>query len=70
MAYRNRPAVLEAEGRTGITEEMCNRIMRVIDAATTEALAKEGLEATRFDSARCPEAGWFSVTIKMRPRGA
>jgi len=43
--------------------------MRTIDAATVETLKAEGVEAFRFDSRLCPQEGWVSVTIKMRPVG-
>ena len=55
--------------RTGITPEFCKRLMPIIDKATADALKAEGLEAFRFDSRLCPQEGWVSVTIKMRPVG-
>ena len=66
---RERAAVQAAMERTGITRELSNRLMRAIDTATAEALKAEGLEAFRFDARLCPEEGWLSVTIKMRPVG-
>jgi len=55
--------------RTGITRELSERLIGVIDAATTETLKAEGVEAFRFDSRLNPIDGWLSVTIKMRPVG-
>jgi len=66
---RERPAVQAAMERTGITRELSQRLMPVIDKATADALKAEGLEAFRFDSRLCPQEGWVSVTIKMRPVG-
>lgn len=66
---RERPAVQAAMERTGITRELSQRLMRVIDKATVDTLKTEGLEAFRFDGRLCPEEGWVSVTIKMRPVG-
>jgi len=66
---RERPAVQAAMERTGITRELSERLMRVIDKASADALKAEGLEAFRFDARLCPQEGWLSVTIKMRPIG-
>jgi len=66
---REHPAVLAAMQRTGITRELSDRLMRAIDAATADVLKAEGVEAFRFDGRLCPEEGWVSVTIKMRPVG-
>jgi len=66
---RERPEVLAAMERTGITRELSQRLMPVIDKATADALKAEGLEAFRFDARLNPIEGWVSVTIKMRPVG-
>ena len=66
---REHPAMKAAMERTGITRELSDRLMRVIDKATEEALKAEGLVAFRFDSRLYPQEGWLSVTIKMRPVG-
>ena len=66
---RERPAVQAAMERSGLTRELSARLMRVIDEATADVLKAEGLEAFRFDSRLCPQEGWVSVTIKMRPVG-
>jgi len=55
--------------RTGITRELSERLMHAIDTATVDVLKAEGLEAFRFDARLCPQEGWMSVTIKMRPLG-
>ena len=69
MKRRERPEVQAAIERRGITRELSQCLMRLIDSATADALKAEGLEAFRFDSRLCPEEGWVSVTIKMRPVG-
>ena len=66
---REHPAMKAAMESTGITRELSQRLMPVIDKATADALKAEGLEAFRFDSRLCPQEGWVSVTIKMRPVG-
>ena len=64
---REHPAVQAAMERTGITRELSDRLMRAIDKATQDVIEAEGLQAFRFNARLCPEEGWMSVTIRMRP---
>jgi hypothetical protein len=54
-------------GNGGLSKEMADRLMRVIDEATKDALARLALEAFRFDADYCPVEGWVRVKLKIRP---
>ncbi len=50
-----------------ITREQAEHLMRVVDEATKDALARMGLEAFRFDADYSPAEGWMRVKVKIRP---